>query len=88
MARIRGRDALRAALTPSVVGAGVAMFGAYTLALAALQQAGAAAVGAVRETSVVLVTAFAAAILHERVGRWRWVGAVLVTAGIIAIALG
>jgi drug/metabolite transporter (DMT)-like permease len=88
MARIRGRDALRESVSPAVVGAGVAVFGSYTLALAALQQASAAAVGAVRETSVVLVTAFAAVILHERVGLLRAAGAVLVTAGIVLIAVG
>ena len=43
------------------------MFGSYVLALAALQRASAACVGAVRETSVVLVTAFAAIVLHEHV---------------------
>lgn len=88
MARMRGREALRASISPSVVGAGIAVFGAYTLALAALQQASAAAVGAVRETSVVLVTVFAAAILHERVGPVRAAGAALVTGGIVLIALG
>jgi len=88
MGRVRGPGALRRSLTPAVAGAGIAVFGAYALALAALQQAGAAAVGAVRETSVVLVTVFAAAILHEPVGRVRAAGAVLVTAGIVLIALG
>ncbi|UGS35014.1 EamA family transporter [Capillimicrobium parvum] len=88
MVRIRGREALRASITPAVVGTGIAMFGSYVLALAALQRASAAAVGAVRETSVVLVTAFAAAVLHEDVGPVRAAGAVLVTAGIVLIALG
>lgn len=86
--RARGGAALRAAWTRRTVVAGLAIFGAYALVLAALKLASAASVGAVRECSVVLVTAFAAAFLHERVGALRWVGAVLVTGGIIAIALG
>jgi drug/metabolite transporter (DMT)-like permease len=86
--RARGGAALRAAWTRRTVVAGLAIFGAYALVLAALKLASAASVGAVRECSVVLVTAFAAAFLHERVGALRWAGAVLVTGGIIAIALG
>jgi uncharacterized membrane protein len=68
--------------------AGVAIFAAYVLALAALKLASAASVGAVRETSVVIVTAFAAVVLHERVTAVRWTGAAAVTAGIVLIALG
>ena len=45
------------------------MFGAYALALAALRLAPAAARGAVRESSVVIATALAALVLHERVTR-------------------
>jgi uncharacterized membrane protein len=56
--------------------------------LAALKLASAAAVGAVRETGVVIVTAFAAAVLHERVTAVRWAGAAAVTVGIVLIALG
>jgi drug/metabolite transporter (DMT)-like permease len=88
MWRARGGSALRAAFTPAIAVAGLAIFGAYVLVLAALKIASAASVGAVRECSVVIVTAFAAVFLHERVGVSRWVGAVLVTAGIVAIALG
>jgi drug/metabolite transporter (DMT)-like permease len=88
MWRARGRTALRAQLGASTVVAGVAIFGAYALVLAALKLASAASVGAVRETSVVIVTAFAAVVLHEAVGWRRWAGAVAVTAGIALIALG
>jgi drug/metabolite transporter (DMT)-like permease len=88
MWRGRGGSALRAAFTPAIAVAGLAIFGAYVLVLAALKIASAASVGAVRECSVVIVTGFAAAFLHERVGVSRWVGAVLVTAGIVVIALG
>jgi len=41
----------------------------------------------VRESSVVMATALAAVVLHEHVARRRWLGAVLVVAGIAAIAL-
>lgn len=89
MWRLRGGPALRAAFSPVTALAGLAIFGAYVLVLTALKLgASASAVGAVRECSVVIVTAFAAAFLHERVGATRWAGAVLVTGGIIAIALG
>lgn len=89
MWRARGGEALRSAFAPTTAIAGLAIFGAYVLVLTALKLgASAAAVGAVRECSVVIVTAFAAAFLHERVGASRWAGAVLVTGGIVAIALG
>jgi uncharacterized membrane protein len=43
-------------------------------------------VAAVRESSVVMATGLAALLLRERVDRGRWAGAVLVAAGIAAIA--
>jgi drug/metabolite transporter (DMT)-like permease len=87
--RARGGAALRAAFSATTAVAGLAIFGAYVLVLSALKLgASAASVGAVRECSVVVVTAFAAAFLHEGVGASRWAGAVLVTGGIVAIALG
>jgi len=82
-----GPRALAAELRPATVVAGLGMFGAYALALAALARAAAAPVAAVRESSVVIATALAAVVLHERVGRRRWAGAVLVVAGVAAIAL-
>jgi uncharacterized membrane protein len=41
----------------------------------------------VRETSVVIATAFAAVVLHERVGAARLAGAVLVVVGVALLAL-
>jgi multidrug transporter EmrE-like cation transporter len=84
---LRGPAALRAELRPSTGLAGLGMFGAYALALAALARADAAPVAAVRESSVVMATGLAAIVLRERVDRRRWAGAVLVVAGIAAIAL-
>jgi drug/metabolite transporter (DMT)-like permease len=86
-AALRGPRALVAELRPSIVVAGLGMFGAYALALAALARAAAAPVAAVRESSVVMATALAAVVLHEHVDRARWAGAVLVVGGIAAIAL-
>ena len=88
VARIRGRAALRAACTPQAAAAGIAMFGGYALVLLALERASAPAVSAVRESSVVLATALAAIVLHERVTITRVVGAAVVVGGIALIALG
>jgi drug/metabolite transporter (DMT)-like permease len=87
VAVMRGPGALRAAATPRSAVAGVAMFGAYAIALAALEIAEAAPVAALRETSVVMATAAAALFARERVPAGRVVGAVVVVAGIAAIAL-
>ena len=83
----RGPRALRAAATPRAAAAGLAMFGAYAIALAALELAEAAPVAALRETSVVMATAAAAIAARERVPPRRLAGAVVVVAGIAAIAL-
>lgn len=84
---LRGPRAVLAEVRPPVALAGLGMFGAYALALAALARAAAAPVAAVRESSVVIATALAAVVLGERVDRDRWAGAVLVVAGVAAIAL-
>jgi drug/metabolite transporter (DMT)-like permease len=84
---LRGPRALVAELRPATVVAGLGMFGAYALALAALARAAAAPVAAVRESSVVIATGLAAVVLGERVDGARWAGAVLVVAGVGAIAL-
>jgi drug/metabolite transporter (DMT)-like permease len=83
----RGAGALRAAATPRSAAAGVAMFGAYGMTLAALEVAEAAPVAALRETSVVMATAAAAVAARELVPPRRVAGAVVVVAGIAAIAL-
>ena len=78
---------MRLAIGPASIAAGLATFGAYILVLAALARAPAASVAAVRETSVVIATAFAMPMLHERVGPGRVAGAILVVAGVFLLAL-
>ncbi len=84
--RFKGGAAVRAAVGPATVVAGVATFAAYALVLAALQRASAASVAAVRETSVVIAAALAAVVLKERVGPGRIAGAVLVVIGVGLLA--
>jgi drug/metabolite transporter (DMT)-like permease len=80
------RAAMRAELRPRALVAGAFIVGAYGLVLAALRLANAAPVAAVRESSVVIAALLAAAFLHERVNGRRIGGAVLVVAGVAAIA--
>lgn len=82
-----GRWRLAAELSPATALAGVGMFASYGLVLAALRLASAAPVAAVRETSIVMATALGALVLHEAVGRARLAGAVVIVAGIAAMAL-
>ena len=86
VARFKGVGAIRAAVGPATVTAGMATFIAYAFVLAALSRASAAAVAAVRETSVVVAAALAAIVLKERVGPVRVAGAVLVVAGVALVA--
>ncbi len=83
----RGRAALRRELRPITILGGAAVFGGYLLVLAALRLAPAAPVAAVRETSVLIVTGLAAAVLKERVGLARALGAGLVVAGIVLLGV-
>src|SRR6267378_879761 len=85
--RIKSVDAVRSAVGPASILAGICTFGAYALVLAALQRASAASVAAVRETSVVIAALLAAAVLKEPVGPARLFGAVLVAGGIALLAL-
>src|SRR5204863_2386203 len=87
LAFARGPQVVRAGFSRWTAGAGVGMFLAYALVLAALRLAPAASVAAVRETSVVMATALAAAFLGEPVSRGRAAGSALVAAGIVALAL-
>ena len=87
IAKVRGVAAIRAEIGPATIAAGLATFGAYALALAALQRASAASVAAVRETSVVIAAALAALVLKERVGPGRLVGAALVAGGVALLSL-
>jgi drug/metabolite transporter (DMT)-like permease len=80
------RAALRAEAGLATLGAAVCSFGAYALVLAALSVAPAAAVAAVRETSILFAVALAAVVLRERVGALRAAGAVLVVAGVALVA--
>src|SRR5204863_9021833 len=75
------------AVSPVTVLVGAASAGAYLLVLLALRLASAPAVAAVRETSVVIATALAALVLHERVGAARLAGATLVVAGVVLLAV-
>jgi drug/metabolite transporter (DMT)-like permease len=84
--RMKGASALRAAATPAPAFAGVVSFVAYALVLAALARAPAAAVAAVRETSVVIATALAGIVLHEHVTRRRIFGAFVVVSGVAVLA--
>jgi drug/metabolite transporter (DMT)-like permease len=81
----RGRGRIRAAVAPITLVGGVASIAAYGLVLAALTVAPAASVAAIREVSVVIATALAVVVLHERVERARWLGSVVVVAGIALV---
>jgi drug/metabolite transporter (DMT)-like permease len=85
--KLRGTAALRAAWTPRSALAGIGYFGGYALTLAALTLAPAAAVAAVRESSVVMATGWLAITGREEVSRARMVGAVAVAAGIALVSL-
>jgi drug/metabolite transporter (DMT)-like permease len=85
--RLRGATALRAAVNPRSVLAGIGYFGGYALTLAALTLAPAASVAAVRESSVVMATVYLALTGRERVGVSRLAGAVAVAGGIALVSL-
>jgi drug/metabolite transporter (DMT)-like permease len=86
--RVRGPAAIRAAISPSSMLAGVGFFGSYALTLAALGLASAATVAAVRESSVVIAAAALIITGREPAGRGRVAGAALVAAGVALISLG
>jgi drug/metabolite transporter (DMT)-like permease len=86
--RVKGFAAVRRAVGPASILAGMCTFGAYALVLAALQRASAASVAAVRETSVVIAALLAGVVLKEKVSAPRLAGAVLVAAGVALLALG
>lgn len=83
-----GAGRLRRAARPLPALAGLLSFTAYALVLAALLLAPAAAVAAVRETSVLIATLLAVPLAREAVGQARIAGAALVVAGVALIALG
>jgi len=88
LTRHRGIGPLRRAVSPTVVAGGILVVAAYGLVLAALAIAPAAPVAALRETSVVIATAMAGAVLGERVTRLRLAGAALVASGIALVVSG
>jgi drug/metabolite transporter (DMT)-like permease len=83
----KGTGPPRREVGPATLIAGLAMFGAYALVLAALKLAPAAPVAAVRETSIVIATAGAALVLKERFGPARVVGAMLVVTGVVLLGV-
>jgi drug/metabolite transporter (DMT)-like permease len=68
--------------------AALCAFTAYALVLVALSLAPAAAVAAVRETSILFAIALGAFVLREPVGRGRVTGAAFVVAGVALGAVG
>jgi drug/metabolite transporter (DMT)-like permease len=86
--RARGSRAVRAAVNPSTVLAGIGFFGSYALVLFALRLASAASVAAVRETGVLMAAFMLALAGRERITGERWAGSVLVVAGIALISVG
>jgi drug/metabolite transporter (DMT)-like permease len=86
MLSLKGVGPVRSELNLATFLAALASFGAYGLALAALQLASAASVAAVRETSIVIAVALAAPVLRERVGVRRLAGAAVVVAGVALLS--
>jgi drug/metabolite transporter (DMT)-like permease len=81
-----GGGEMRAAVSRRAVLTGAGIYAGYGLTLAALELAPAAAVAAVRETSVLFGVVLAWALLGERVTRERAAGAVAVVAGVALLA--
>ena len=84
----KGLMSLRAEMGVGSATAAILSFGAYALVLGALSLAPAAAVAAVRETSVLFAVALGAYVLREPVGPVRVAGALLVAGGVALVALG
>lgn len=69
------------------MGIGVASMAAYAVALWAMTRAPVALVAALRETSVLFALLIARALLGERIGRRRWLGAATIVGGVVALRL-
>jgi uncharacterized membrane protein len=78
---------LRRAVNRVAVMSGAGMFVSYVLILAALQRAPAATVSAVRESSILMVPLFGAAVRRESPGWLASLGALLTASGVAAVAL-
>jgi uncharacterized membrane protein len=87
VARLDGVTAMRAAAGRSALIAGAGMFLAYALVLAALERAPAAAVSAVRESSIVIAPLLAAALARQPLRPRSLAGAAAVAAGVALVAL-
>lgn len=83
----QGRPALRAAFRLETALIAPLMLAPYALTLYALRLAPAAPVAAVRETSILIVTFLAAAMLKERVTPWRAAGAAAVVLGVVLLVV-
>lgn len=77
---------VQAEIGPASIAAGASSFLAYALALGALSLAPAAAVAAVRETSILIAVALGLVVLREPVGWPRAVGAAVVVLGVALVA--
>jgi drug/metabolite transporter (DMT)-like permease len=66
---------------------GAGAIGSYGLALWAMTVAPLAVVAALRETSILFGTAISILLLHERVGRTRFIGVCVIAAGAILLRL-
>ena len=82
-----GARAIRSALDRFILLAALANLGSFTLGLLALRYGSAAAVLAVRSSSVVIATLLAGRLLAEDVSRRRLAGSVLVFAGVALLAV-
>lgn len=82
-----GTPALRRAVRAETILIAPLTVAPYALTLYALRLAPAAPVAAVRETSVLVVTALAAVMLHEEVSAWRAAGAAAVVGGVVLLAV-
>lgn len=65
------------------IAGGTLMTASYAAALWAFTQAPVGLVGAIRETSVFWGAVFATLFLDERFGRWRWLAAAVILAGLV-----
>jgi drug/metabolite transporter (DMT)-like permease len=72
---------------PAPMAAGIAAMLAYGIALWAMTRAPVALVAALRETSVLFALLIARALLRERFGAARWLGAASIVGGILALRL-
>jgi drug/metabolite transporter (DMT)-like permease len=83
-----GWSRVRRAIAWQSVAAGIGTSATYILVLVALSLAPAASVAAVREVSVVIAVFLGAVFLREAVGASRWIGALVVAAGVVLVVLG